>query len=971
MRKTPDRSIRTAPFILMILMAATSSIASAMGAQTERIYISGKGPSDAVEWDFHCSSGRRSGEWTKIPVPSNWEQHGFGGYDYGHVPSEEKHDEVGTYRTTFKVPEDWKNKVVRLVFEGSMTETSVRVNGQAVGSAHLGGYLPFTVPLNGYNHFREGQMSPVLRYGELNELEVTVSKKPSNLSLDLAERQGDYWVFGGIYRPVYLEVLPKDFIRRTAIDAGVDGRLVVDAFLQHDDDIKTKNLSELDFVDAVEAQVFTLEGAPVGQGFRTKIPGPVNRVRLEAHAGKIATWTPESPTLYQLRTRLLKGDEVVHERFETFGFRTIELRPGDGLYLNGVRILVKGVNRNGFHADTARAIDPGEAWNDARLIKAMNANLVRSHLPPTKAFMEACDRLGLMFISELTAWQRPAMDTPVARNLAYDLVTTYHNHPSYIMWANGNEGGFNKEVDELYSLIDLQDRPVIHPWAFFDGVDALHYPGYKEFSRALERPFVVFPTEFLHGMYDGGHGAGLADYWALIENSPVAAGGVLWCWADAGVARTDKDGWIDTAGNWSADGIVGPRREREASYFTIREIWSPVQIPLRKIPSGFDGTLPVENDYFFTTLDRCRLEWQLVRYGNSQADNTNAAVFAEGSISLPAIDPGGKGSVRLPLPEDWQANDALVLKATGSDGKELMQWSWPLRSDVAEVLAASAKSGLEQTGPMVFSAGDVDWSFDPATGRLLRCAVNGKETGLGNGPVLYAGTKIGALKHTGAWTVETSRVEDTFVISSRQSGSGSKFSWTLHADGRAELDFAFAPMDEELTYCAVGFDLPEENVAAKRWMGAGPYRIWANRRQGPQFGLWENNYNDTIPGHTWDYPAFKGVFGDVDWMALNLESGSSLLIQPEGLADVGVLRPSNVKDLGDKTRDSNRGPRTATWDYPEFGGLFLFHKVPAVGTKFRAAAGMGPQSQPEQLPGPINGRVTFRFTDQDSAFTEK
>jgi beta-galactosidase/beta-glucuronidase len=199
----------------------------------------------------------------------------------------------------------------------------------------------------------------------------------------------------------------------------------------------------------------------------------------------------------------MKGAEVVHERFDTFGFRTVELRPGDGLYLNGVRILVKGVNRNGLHVDTARAIDPEEAWSDARLIKAMNANLVRSHLPPTKAFMDACDHLGLLFMTELTTWQKPAMDTPIARNLAYELVTTYHNHPSYIMWANGNEGGFNKEVDELYSLYDLQDRPVIHPWALFDGVDAMHYPSYRHLDSALQRPFVLLPTEFLHGLYDG------------------------------------------------------------------------------------------------------------------------------------------------------------------------------------------------------------------------------------------------------------------------------------------------------------------------------------------------------------------------------------------------------------------------------------------------------------------------------------
>jgi hypothetical protein len=494
-------------------------------------------------------------------------------------------------------------------------------------------------------------------------------------------------------------------------------------------------------------------------------------------------------------------------------------------------------------------------------------------------------------------------------------------------------------------------------------VDALHYPGYEDFARALDRPFVVFPTEFLHGLYDGGHGAGLADYWDLIEKSPVAAGGVLWCWADAGVARTDQDGFIDTDGNYSADGIVGPRREKEASYFTIREIWSPVQISLKKIPSGFDGTLPVENKYFFSDLNKCQLEWKLVRYAGLESEQVEATISQQGTLSLPSIAPRDRGSVELPLPKHWQDNDALVVRAVADDGAELMQWSWPLRMDVSEGIEP-ANARVEQTGPMTFQTGEVVWTFDPQTGQLIACVVDGKETGLANGPVLYAGTKEGALKHTGAWTVETSRVEDSVVITSSQTESGSMFSWTLQPDGRAELDYAFAPMDEALTYCAVGFDLPEENVAAKRWLGDGPYRIWANRRQGPQFGLWENVYNDTIPGHTWDYPAFKGVFGNVDWMALKLKSGNSLFIQPAGLADVGVLCPSNEKDLK-REKGGSGGPRTAIWDYPGSGGLFLFHKVPAVGTKFRGAAGLGPQSRPERLNGPIAGRVKFRLADQD------
>ena len=162
-----------------------------------------------------------SGEWTKIPVPSNWEQEGFGNYNYGHDAPATKHDETGTYRITFKVPKAWKDKHVRLVFEGSMTQTSIKINGKTVGFPNYGGYLPFRYILD-----------KKVKYGEENTLEVLVKKKPDNESLDWAERKADYWVFGGIYRPVYLEVLPRGFVNRVAIDARADGSLRVDIFPQ-------------------------------------------------------------------------------------------------------------------------------------------------------------------------------------------------------------------------------------------------------------------------------------------------------------------------------------------------------------------------------------------------------------------------------------------------------------------------------------------------------------------------------------------------------------------------------------------------------------------------------------------------------------------------------------------------------------------------------------------------------------------
>jgi hypothetical protein len=115
-----------------------------------------------------------------------------------------------------------------------------------------------------------------------------------------------------------------------------------------------------------------------------------------------------------------------------------------------------------------------------------------------------------------------------------------------------------------------------------------------------------------------------------------------------------------------------------------------------------------------------------------------------------------------------------------------------------------------------------------------------------------------------------------------------------------------------------------------------------------------------VTGHTREYPEFKGVFDKVDWMRLNLTSGATLLLDLKSGSRVGVLRPSNKEVLpGEDAADF--GPDTAIWDYPEAGGLFLFHKAPAIGTKLvKSVDELGRQSEPETLSGPISGSAVFR-----------
>jgi len=127
MNKILRSSICTILFLMFITLYAVS--------QTTQIqYLSGTGKDNTVEWDFFCTKGSNSGQWTTIAVPSCWEQEGLGNYNYGKDKNIDKADEQGLYKLSFSVPVEWSNKSTFIVFEGSMTDTEVKINGQPMAS---------------------------------------------------------------------------------------------------------------------------------------------------------------------------------------------------------------------------------------------------------------------------------------------------------------------------------------------------------------------------------------------------------------------------------------------------------------------------------------------------------------------------------------------------------------------------------------------------------------------------------------------------------------------------------------------------------------------------------------------------------------------------------------------------------------------------------------------------------------------
>jgi hypothetical protein len=905
-------------FLMLCAWINCSGTFLANTAETLRLPLSGNGPADAVEWDFQISEGRRAGEQARIPVPSQWEQHGFGNYDYGSVASDQKHKEDGLYQRSFTVPENWRGMKVRIVFDGSMTDTTVTVNGKSAGPTHQGGFYRF--------HY---DLTDMIQYGKSNQLAVLVSKDSANPSVEEAERKADFWVFGGIFRPVWLEARPAQSIEWTALDGKADGTLRAKV-----------NLAGEGPADRLVMRVLTMAGELVGKPLEAKIPAG-EPVELEGRITGVLPWSVEDPQLYQVEVCLLAGERVLHRTRERTGFRTLEVRPGQGVFVNGSRLTVKGVNRHCFRPETGRSLNPQDSVEDVRLIKSMNMNAVRcSHYSPDQAFLDACDELGLGVIDELCTWQRPTLDTATARRLVGQLVRRDGNHPSILWWANGNEGGWNRAVDGDYHQWDLQQRPVLHPWDDFSGFQTKHYPRWDRLQRDLAGKSLVMPTEFLHGLFDGGHGAGLEDYWQAITSRPNGVGGFLWVLADEGIVRTDRNGQIDVWGTNAPDGIVGPHHEKEASFLTIKDLFNPVQIAMRQLPPDFSGQIEVANHYSTRKLDTVTFGWWLERFGQ--------AVPAPQPVAAAPVPPGGTGSLALALPAAWREADVLCLRANDQDGLELWTWRWPVKEATADAAASVARRlpavsspplQIAEKGSLSVTAAGTLFGFDQ--GLLTGIGTPDSMLRLANGPRLV-GTE-----ETGEFTVKRRVLESGALhLEATSTGPFEAYAWTVYPNGLIDLEYRYR-IDHPTLLHGITFDLPEDEILAFSWVGQGPERVWANRLRGTGFGSFSRPFSKLRPGLDFGYPHTAGYYAEVRSADLRTKAGTlhTILHQSGTYLRVG-------------TNDEGK-PVTTTWPA---GNFSILHAIPAIGTKFDPPEMLGPQSSPQPAPGVVTGKVTFGFT---------
>ena len=367
--------------------------------------------------------------WRNLDLPHDWSIEGTldtnnpMGNDGGYFPAG-----IGWYRKTFDVPESWKGKRISIYFEGVYMNSEVFINGKSLG-VHPYGYTTFS-----YN------LTPNLNFGGNNILSVKV---------DNSSQKNCRWYSGsGIYRHVWIVVTDPIHVAQWGVTIGTPDVSPEKATVQ----IKTKVKNETNLPQSIMLKTQLLgENAKKSGANQLTLELPANsekEIEQAVQVSKPLLWTPENPHLYQAQVQIFKGKEIVDDTKTNFGIRSIKFTTENGFQLNG-----KSIKLNGgcVHHDNgclgAAAFDRAEERR-IELLKSAGFNAIRtSHNPPSEAFLEACDRLGMLVIDEsFDGWKEKKNDFDYA--IYFDawwqrdveaMVQRDRNHPSIIMWSIGNE----------------------------------------------------------------------------------------------------------------------------------------------------------------------------------------------------------------------------------------------------------------------------------------------------------------------------------------------------------------------------------------------------------------------------------------------------------------------------------------------------------------------------------------------------
>ena len=860
--------------------------------------------------------------WKFIDVPSNWELKGYDyaiytNIEYPHKATppliQENYNPVGSYRMEFETPAEWNDKEIILHFGAVTSAMYVWVNGAEVGYSE-----DSKTPA-------EFNITKYLTKGK-NLLAVQVFRWCDGSYLE----DQDFWRMSGITRDVYLVARNPAHVFDFHINSNLDNQYKNGIFNL---DITLRNLGKNAQNITLEAQL--LDGNDKVLEFSKKVTAkPGNQsINFDGQVAHVKQWSAETPNLYHLI--IIQKDDV-GKIVETLGcqvgFRTVEIKGGN-LLVNGIRILVKGVNMHEHNEVTGHVQDVETMIKDISTMKKFNINTMRcSHYPQPEKWYELCNKYGLYLIDEANI-ESHGMGYG-KKSLAKDstwygahLFRTRNmferdkNNPAVIIWSLGNEAGDGTNFIKTYGWLKSRDttRPVQYEQAKTLSHTDIYVPMYatidqivKYASTPQDKPLIQ--CEYAHAM--GNSTGNLQDYWNAIESHNQLQGGCIWDWVDQGLLTTNekgekfwayggdfgpKDAWTD--GNFNCNGLVDPNRNPHPGLYEVKKVYQYVGFKAVDIAKG---VFLLTNKYDFLNLNNFIFEWRIegdgIKIGEGKLAELSVQAHQSATISIPVDlkpEPGKEYFLTISA-KTKVATDLVPL------GHEVAyeQFKLPIHKAEKTMITNGKLSLSKEGGQATIKGKDFSVAFDLKKGKINSLIFDGKEMlndGKGPEPDFWRAPTDndfgnGLDKRCKVWRkagenriLTTSNVIQIsegkivvilgFDIQGLKGESIAKYKseYQVYGDGEIEIVNKYTSGGEnlpEIPRMGMNMQLARE-YDHMQWLGRGPEENYWDRNSGALVAL----YNGKVKDQYWAYirPQENGNKTDVRWVSFTNDSGNGLL----------------------------------------------------------------------------------------------
>ena len=881
--------------------------------------------------------------WVDMPVPGNWEFHGFGipmyvnnGFGFRARPplTDRENTPAGAYRREFNIPDNWDGRRVFIHFEAGTNAMYVWVNGQKVG---------YTQNSKSPAEF---EITQYIRKGK-NTLACQVHKFSDGTYLE----DQDKWRLGGINRSVYLyssaQTRILDFFAHPDLDKSYKNGIF-------SIDITLKNYSNEVKNQSVEVSIIDKAGKKVlrkSQG--VTIPANnISELKLSGNISSPLKWTAETPNLYTMLITLKQGNNVIESTSHKIGFRKIEITDGQ-LFVNGKKVYFKGVNLHEFNTNDGNVVTREVMMRNLQLMKELNINAVRtSHYPQPTLWYKLCDEYGIYLVDEANLeshglgygpnnvanfpeWKAQHMDRIIR------LIERDKNHASVIFWSLGNEASNGKAFFDMYDWAKARDnsRPVQYEQAYQrdrnTDIICHMYPSWANMTRDaakdLGRPYIM--CEYGHAM--GNSMGNFQEYWDLMRSSKNMQGGFIWEWYNHGYPTKDEQGrfyWayggdlngynLMNQGNFCMDGIISPDQKYIPHTYIVKKVYQDILFEAKDIDKGI---VTVINDFKFTdiTPDNYTFKWMLLKNGKASADgsfdmNIKADTRKDVTLKLPTLEaqPGVEYFLQLFA---YSSMDTEFITSGFEAAKG--EFAFGINNYFVSETVAGAVDTKEDSVRLSVSAGDVVYDFSIRDGlfglfnimsgerRIFRelprmnfwRAPTDNDFGSNDNYALLvwnAASQNQIYKYKGYEKVSEG-VSVKYEV--KPSGIEAKVDliYTVNKDGSLTVDAKYKALSDELPEMmrfGMIMALPGD-VDDFTWYGRGPHENYADRKIDAFMGIW----NGKVSEQAFEYyrPQETGNKTDVRWLTLKNKDGKGI--------EVKGTQPLSVSATNYKPEDLDPG----------------------------------------------------------------